>query len=405
MAKPLSLTTYLALARRERKTPLDLSQKRPAGYLIWLHCNDVSRATALADLGQRLAAQIEAQLLLTIPHGADCPGGLEEIAICASAPSEHPSDIQAFLSHWAPDCAIWMGHELRAGLIQATHNTGAPMFLIDGDDPILTLRASRWLPSPTRAVLQMFNHIFAREDAAAKRISRLVRGVIPVTVTGTLIEENPVLPCNADDLETLSETLIARPCWLAARVQPDELPLILDVQRSISRLSPRMLMIIVPDHPKDAQSFLMQAKDMGLHVAQWDDGEFPSEKTDILLAENPKELGLFYRIAPITFVGSSLKPGHGGRDPFDAAALGSAVLYGPSVHSHLNAYTRLANAHAAKVVQNAPALVRALEELMAPDKVAMMVHAGWDTVSQGAGVINQIVSDISTAIEQAESQT
>ncbi len=405
MAKPLSLTTYLALARRERKTPLDLSQKRPAGYLIWLHCNDVSRATALADLGQRLASQIEAQLLLTIPHGADCPSGLEEIAICTSAPSEHPSDIQAFLNHWAPDCAIWMGIELRAGLIQATHDTGAPMFLIDGDDPILTLRASRWLPSPTRAVLQMFNHIFAREDEAAKRISRLVRGVTPVTVTGTLIEENPVLPCNADDLEALSETLIARPCWLAARVQPDELPLILDAQRSISRLSPRMLMILVPDHPKDAQGFLTQAKDMGLHVAQWDDGEFPSEKTDILLAENPKELGLFYRIAPITFVGSSLKPGHGGRDPFDASALGSAVLYGPSVHSHLNAYTRLANAHAAKVVQNAPALVRALEELMAPDKVAMMVHAGWDTVSQGAGVINQIVSDISTAIEQAESQT
>ncbi|MCH2250994.1 MAG: 3-deoxy-D-manno-octulosonic acid transferase [Cognatishimia sp.] len=405
MAKPLSLTTYLALARREKSTPLDLKQDRPSGYLIWLHCNDVQRATALADLGQRLAAQIDAQLLLTVPHGSTCPVGLEEIATCAFAPSENAEDIAKFLNHWRPDSAIWMGRKLRAGLIQATHDTGIPLFLIDADDPTLTARPSRWLPSPKRAILQMFDHIFARDDAAAQRISRLVRYTAPVTVTGPLIEENPVLPCNADDLEALSETLVARPCWLAARVQPDELPLVLDAQRSISRLSPRILLILVPDLAKDAADFRRLSRDLGFHIALWDDGVFPSEKTDILLAENPKELGLFYRIAPITFVGSSLKPGHGGRDPFDAAALGSAVLYGPSVHNHLNAYTRLANAHAARVVQNAPSLVRALEELMAPDKVATMVHAGWDTVSQGAGVINQIVSDISAAIDKAEAQT
>lgn len=402
MAKPLSLTTYLALARREAQTPLDVSQARPGGYLIWLHCNDIQRATALADLGQRLAAQSDAQLLLTVPFGSQCPSGLTEIAVCAVSPSENPEDIQTFLSHWAPDCCIWMGHELQAGLIEAAHRRDIPLFLIDADDPVLTARTTRWLPSPKRAVLQMFSHIFAREDAAAKRISRLVKQNTPVSVTGHLIEENPVLPCNADDLDALSDALVARPCWLAARIQPDELPLILDAQRSISRLSPRIVLILVPDDRTQAQSFLHLSKEFGLHVAQWDDGEFPTEKTDILLAENPKELGLFYRVAPITFVGSSLKPKHGGRDPFDAAALGSAVLYGPSVHNHLNAYTRLANAQAAKVVQNAPALVRALEELMAPDKVATMVHAGWDTVSQGAGVINQIVADISATIDKAE---
>jgi 3-deoxy-D-manno-octulosonic-acid transferase len=251
----------------------------------------------------------------------------------------------------------------------------------------------------------MFTHVFARDEAAAQRISRQIRRASAVSTTGILIEENPVLPCNADDLEALSESLVARPSWLAARVQRDELLLILDAQRSISRLSPRILLILVPDDPSDAQSFLKTGQELGFHIAQWDEGEFPSEKTDILLAENPKELGLFYRIAPITFVASSLKPKHGGRDPFDAAALGSAVLYGPSVHNYLNAYTRLAEANAAKVVQNAPALVRALEELMAPDKVAEMVHAGWDTVSQGAGVINQIVEDISAAIELAEKQS
>ena len=404
MATPLSLTTYLALARRESSQPQDFTRTRPGGFLIWLHCQDASRATALVDLGQRLAAQIEGQLLLTLPQGKPLPEALEDIATCTHAPSDHPKDIVEFLHHWSPDCAVWMGQELSPGLVQATHETGAPLFLIDADAPTLTTRAARWLPSPLRPVLQMFDQIFTREDAAATQITRLLRGAGKVTVTGQLLEENPVLPCNADDLDALSETLVARPCWLAARVQKDELDLVLDAQRRISRLSPRILLILVPDDPFEGQSFLEICKSQGFHVASWDDGICPNEKTDLLLAENPKELGLFYRIAPITLMASSLKPGFGGRDPFDPAALGSAVLHGPNVESHRKAYARLSHAAAAKRVHNVDALVDALEDLMAPDKVAMMVHAGWDTVSQGAGVINQIVQDISATLEKAEAR-
>lgn len=402
MANSLSLSTYIARSRKTQRRAQVFDQLRPAGFVIWLHCADAERATALADLGQRLAHQINAKLLLTVPYSCDLPARLEGIAICAHAPSEHPEDIRQFLNHWSPDCAIWMGQSLRIGLIHQAHARRVPMFLVDADTPELEIWAPRWLPSPKRVILQMFTQIFAREQVAAQQISRLIKHSIPVTLTGPLLAENPVLPCNNDDLTSLSETLVARPCWLAAHAQLDELPIILDAQHSISRLSPRMLLILVPDTAKNAAEIHRHCRDRDFHVALWDDGDFPTEKTDILLAENPRELGLFFRIAPISLMASSLKPGHGGRDPFDPAALGSAVLYGPNVTQHLSAYGRLAAAEAAKLVETAPALVRALEELMAPDKVATMVHAGWDTVSQGAGVINQIVTEIGATLDRSE---
>ena len=402
MAKPFSLTTYQAMSRRHRSAPQDMLDARPEGKIIWLHCAEQKRLKTVKDLAQRLTAQLGANILVTLPTGVPAGDRLLDLAYCQPVPSEHPDDVAAFLNHWAPDVAVWVGDELRANLVQATKIRNVPISLLEAKDPALSQTPPKWLPSPRRAVLQMFDQIFARTPEAADALRKLTKGQLPVTSTGQLVEETEVLTCNSDDLESLSEALVARPCWLAAHVQADELDSVLKAQRGISRSSPRILLILVPANPGDAADFLGICRREGFHVALWDDGVFPSENTDILLAENAAELGLFYRIAPITLLASSLKPGHKGRNPFDPAALGSAVLYGPSVYDHLPAYTRLANAKAARVVTSTHAIVTTLEDLMAPDKVALMVHAGWDTVSAGAGVVSQIIQDIRVAVGESE---
>ena len=68
----------------------------------------------------------------------------------------------------------------------------------------------------------------------------------------------------------------------------------------------------------------------------------------MLVSEDTKELGLWYRVAPVTLMGSSMVSGEGGRNPLEAAALGSAVLYGPGVRDYLDSYSRLAQAGAAR---------------------------------------------------------
>ena len=129
----------------------------------------------------------------------------------------------------------------------------------------------------------------------------------------------------------------------------------------------------------------------GWRVADWDNGDFPEENTQVLFAETPDELGLWYRIAPISFVGSSLIAGAGGRVPLEPAALGSAILYGPSVRRYLGSYTRLANVGAARIVKDADSLTAALMFLAAPDQVAAMAHAGWQVVSDSAAVSDKVL--------------
>jgi hypothetical protein len=105
------------------------------------------------------------------------------------------------------------------------------------------------------------------------------------------------------------------------------------------------------------------------------------------------ELGLWYRVAPISLVGGSLQP-IGGHNPFEPAALGSAILHGPYVTNFVDIYQRLTEAGAARLVTGPDTLAEAVHELMNPDKAASMAHAAWEVVSQGAEVTDRALDAI-----------
>lgn len=394
MARSISLAAYLAFARREPATLKKITVPRPGGELVWLHCADPARARALAQLALRLSAQrTGVRFLLTTSPGTLRPDNLPSDLVWMPCPSENPLDIRGFLDHWRPDLMIWLGPWLRPALIDAAHGRGIATLLLEADTPGLENRRWRWMPEPTRATLARFTAVLTLDKGAADRFRRILPDGGPnVIESGKLLEESHALPCNETDLEDLRAALGGRPVWLAARVQPQEIPLVLQAYRAVLRLSHRMLLIVVPDRAEDFAAIRTPLAKSGLRLANWDDGVFPDDNTHVLLAESPSELGLWYRAAPVTLMGSSLAAGHGGRDPLEPAALGSAVLYGPGVRWHLDAYSRLAQAGGARIVKDSDSLTAAVTHLIAPDEVAAMAHAGWQIVSEGAEVSDQIVA-------------
>ena len=78
-------------------------------------------------------------------------------------------------------------------------------------------------------------------------------------------------------------------------------------------------------------------------------GELPDRDTDVYVADTIGELGLFYRLAPVVFIGGSLVP-HGGQNPIEPAKLGAAILHGPHVHNFTDVYAALDRGAAALLV-------------------------------------------------------
>lgn len=178
-----------------------------------------------------------------------------------------------------------------------------------------------------------------------------------------------------------------------------ELEQVSAAHRQASRRAHRLLLILVPALASDAPEMAMRLRDDGFVVACRSEGDEPDEATQIYLADGTAEMGLWYRLAPFSFMGGTLE-GAGGRHPFEPAGLGSAVLHGPNTAGHAPFYQRLASAGASRAVRSAADLGNAVEVLLAPDKAAAMAHAAWDVTSSGAEVTNRVVELIRARLDK-----
>ena len=406
MARSLGLTAYRAYSGRGSPSPFTPVADRPEDELVWCHAPEPGSLLAIQDLATRLCrSRSGLRVLITLPKddaGAKRPASTHADVIIDDLPDDHPTSVAAFMDHWKPNACIWAWGKLRPNLILAAAQRHCPLFLIDADSGGFDGRRDRWMGDLTFDLLSHFSAIFARSDAGFTRLVRLGLSRDHIEMTSALQPGGQALPCIDSDMADLSATLVGRPVWFANQILEDELSTVLRAHRQALRLSHRLLLIVMPADPRQADSFAKTMTDQEFRVFRWGEQGYPDSSTQIMLADDPAEIGLFYRLAPVSFLGSSLHSGPGGCDPFEAAALGSAVLYGPKVRRFLPSYTRLAAEGAARIVNDATALGTAVSRLIAPDQAAVMAHAGWDVISRGAALTDKVIDLVQETLDQQE---
>jgi 3-deoxy-D-manno-octulosonic-acid transferase len=403
MGRSLGLAAYLAYARRSGAAGPPPDQPRPEGVVIWAHAVDDTRADVLIHLADRLAqSRPNLHMVLTSPEEPPRRAGKGGRVIWQPAPSDNIPAAEAFLAHWRPDLCLWTGGDLRPALIICAARAHVPRFLVDAEAALLERPAWRWFPDLARAVLTEFEEIHARDEAAARQARRMGAPPQIVRVTGALREGVLSLPYSASDRDEMARLLRGRPVWLAAMVQPGEIETVLGAHREASRMAHRALLIVVPDEIDDSDALAAAIAAGGWRQIAWSTGALPDESTQVILADTRGEMGLWYRLAPITFMGSSLVSGQHGRDPNEPAAHGSAILYGPNVARYLKRYSRYAEAGAARIVRDSATLAAAVQGLMPPDRAATMAHAAWDVASRGAEVMDRVVDMVLDRLDREE---
>ncbi|MCC1492141.1 3-deoxy-D-manno-octulosonic acid transferase [Cognatishimia sp. F0-27] len=395
--RPLSLTAYAAWARShaasDQPAPLP---PRPPGPLILAVGAEHRRSRGLSSLCARVQ-QTSPDLVIA------CTGNIraEDDWLSVTLPADRPADAERFVSALSPDIALLCGQTVRPALIAALRAHGTHILALDIGDAPLDSPAPRWLPDPVPAALALCDAVHVIDQSAARRLRRAGLPADMIRTSGPL-NEAPVPPDCADAaLEELSATLSGRPVWLAAHLRASETGDVLRAHSRAVRLSHRLLLIAVPHNSEEATAIDAIIAASGIRCARWDNGELPDDNTQILLTEGPEELGLWYRAAPLGFLGGSLVPGYGGHDPLSAAALGTAILYGPNVGRHLDAYSALVAAGAARIVRDADSLGTAVSHLIAPDQAASMAMAGWTVISDGAALTDRLVTELLDVLDRS----
>ncbi len=361
-------------------------EPRPPGALLWLHAASVGETVSILPVLAALEAAAPALTLLVTT------GTVTSAALLASrlgprarvlhrfVPLDVPAWVRRFLDHWHPDAAVFVESELWPNLLDACRRRGIPTMLVNAR---LSARSfARWsrLPGFARHVLGGFALIQAQSEADAGRLRRL--GAAAVTAPGNLKFAAPPLPVDAVALADLRGHLANRPVWLAASTHPGEEALIFGVHRTLAATHPGLLTIVAPRHPERGARLATEAADLPL--ARRGAGEGPPA-AGIWLADTLGELGLWYRLAPIVFVGRSLLPPGGGQNPLEPARLGCAIAVGPHTGNFLDAVRGLEDGGALQRVADAAALARWVDAMLRdPVACAAMGRAAGALASRDA---------------------
>ncbi len=378
------------------------SARRLDGPLIWLHAGEPAQEGALSDLARRIAEDHPgAGLLVTTEAPASGPLRLPPRAARQLLPLDSRGPVAAFLDHWRPDLAFWAGTGLRPALIHEAARRGTRLWLIDATGAPPEAAAWRRFHGLTGSTLRRFAGILATHEGAARALAEAGAAPEQVTVAGPLEEEAVTPQCNLRERDLLGELLKARPVWFAVGVPEAEEAAVLSAHRAAARMAHRLLLILTPADPARGAALAAKFAMAGFSVALRSVEGEPEAATEVFVADVDGELGLWYRLAPVSFMGGTLAPGQGGgRSPLEPAALGSAILHGPETGPHVAAYARFLAADAARAVADAAGLGEALSELLSPDKAAAMAHAAWRVSTGGAEVSERVLALVSEVLRE-----
>lgn len=376
---PTGVRLYRALHGDAGVAPAPSWPARPAGRVAWLHAPGAAAARGLGPLAKGLMqARLADAVVVTCPDPTDCPGGL-----VVAPPADRPQAVAAFLDHWRPDLGLWADGALRPVLLHMAAERGLPLLLVDGRAP--DLPGAGWWRRLMPGLMRPFRHVLALDDAARRAFLRAGAEPDAVQVTGPLEVPSRFLSVNEAERAALARTIGTRPVWLAMGVPEGEDDTIAAAHLSALRSAHRLLLILVPDAP--ARSAALAARlteQFGLETARRSAEEEPGEEAQVYLADTEGEMGLWYRLAPMTWCGGTLSGPGPLRHPFEAAAMGSAILHGPETGAEAESFERLRRAGASRVVRLPADLGDAVGDLLAADRCARLAQAAWTVSSAGA---------------------
>src|SRR3954468_24402072 len=365
---------------------------RPLGPLGWIHGASVGEVLAAAALIEKLRA-LNLRILLTsgtVTSAAIVAKRFPADVIHQYVPYDSPRYVARFLDHWRPSLALFIEPDLWPTLILSSAARRLPMVLINGQMSQRSFPRWQRVQGTISALLDKFDICLAQSQTDADRFATL--GSRNVVVTGNLKLDVPAPPADANKLDMLMSMTRGRPVVLAASTHPGEEEILPPTHRTLAGYFPGLLTVIVPRHPDRGEAIARMIEAAGLHPTLRSHEDLPTATTDIYVADTMGELGLFYRLAPIVFMGGSLVE-HGGQNPIEAIKLGASIIHGPHVFNFTDVYDALDAAGGAKQATVQQALAKQIRQWLAdPSARQASVEAGGDVGGRLGGALERTLS-------------
>ncbi len=342
------------------------TKPRPAGRLIWLHGASVGESISMLPLINRLLEiYTDAHVMVTTGTTTSAEvmaKRLPERAFHQYLPIDNPVFAARFIRHWQPTIALWFESEFWPGMLSTIKRRNIPLILINGRISNKSFKRWQQFDFVIKEILDCFTACLGQSEEDAYRLRAL--GAKDAMCLGNLKYAGLPIPVDEEKKKEIQDEIGERPVWLVSSTHSDEEAKIGRYLKELSAKHEGLLTIIAPRHPTRGVEIrdILQDK-YQLKTALRSANEKIQPETEVYIADTIGEMGIWYELCPIVFIGGSLIP-HGGQNFMEPSRCRDAVIVGPHMHNFTDAMNRAKRADGIIQVDETVDLIDMVDQLL-----------------------------------------
>ncbi|MBR5598863.1 MAG: 3-deoxy-D-manno-octulosonic acid transferase [Alphaproteobacteria bacterium] len=307
---------------------------RPEGKLYWLHGASVGEAVSMLPLIDKLLKEDETLNIMvttgTLTSAEIMKKRLPQRAFHQFIPFDTPKFAKNLISHFKPNAVLWFESELWPSLLSEIKKSQTPLILVNGRISDSSFKTWKCLKPIAKELLSCFNLCLGQSELDKERLSIL--GAQKTDCVGNIKFSALTLPVPEHQLQDLKKSVGNRPILFLSSTHHNEEEQFSQYVHKLKKSIPDILIISAPRHPNRGQEIKDTFIAQNLQTSLRSKLEPLTDQTDVYVADTIGEMGLWYNLADISFIGGSLIP-HGGQNFTEPSRAQNAVIVGPHMHN------------------------------------------------------------------------
>lgn len=322
---------------------------------IWLHAVSVGEVNLLAVLLkeiERRRPDVECVISTTTKTGYDLAKTKYAGQTVFYCPLDFSWAVRRAMRNIRPDLLLLAELELWPNLVRAACEQGARVAIVNGRLSEKSFRGYRRVRRWLKPVFDKIDVIAAQNEEYAKRFRGLGVQENRVRVTGSVKFDGASGERNnprTQSLRKLAGFGDSDVIFLAGSTQSPEEQLAIGAFQQLCGEFPKMRLVIVPRHPHrfDEVATLLDRSGVAWQRRTSLHDSMAGLSARIFLVDTVGELGAWWGMASIGFVGGSLFSSRGGQNMIEPAAYGVATSFGPNTQNFRDVVAMLLGREAA----------------------------------------------------------
>ncbi len=342
LAFPFLRLTYIKKRKKAKKEhPTRFNERlgnykvpRPEGKLYWLHGASVGESVSMLPLIDKLLRENPDLSILvttgTLTSAEIMAKRLPKRAFHQFIPFDVPAFAQKLIKHFKPDAVLWFESEFWPSLLSEVKKAKIPLILVNGRISDKSFETWKKFKFVSKEILSCFSLCLGQSEQDKNRLFLL--GAPKVACVGNLKFAGMPLPVDQNKLNVLKQQIGEKKVFLLSSTHNDEEERLALYLPWLKENIQDVLTIVAPRHPNRGDDITRMYRCRHFNVAQRSREEDITPETDIYVADTIGEMGLWYALSDVSFVGGSIIS-HGGQNFMEAARDKNAVIVGPNMQN------------------------------------------------------------------------